>query len=177
MEKRQKRRRGAAVVEFALVGIVVIFLWIGVVQAGIGAWQYHTLQYSVKVAAAYMAMHGADCATAGNSCSIEIENAAQVLENAAVGIPPKTMSVTFTPYKSDHTTAAGGSYPVTCTLDKCLTNTTAYPPTGFGAPGSDIRIQASITVQPLMALMVPYAGSVQYGTYTFTSDTQQTVLF
>jgi hypothetical protein len=85
--------------------------------------------------------------------------------------------VTFTPYKSDHTTAAGGSYPLTCTLDQCLTNSTAYPPSGFGSPGCDIRVQASYTFTPLMAMMIPYSGSVHFGTYTFTSDTQQTVMF
>jgi hypothetical protein len=147
---------------------------------GMAAWRYHTLQYAVKVASAYMSIHGPNCSLGSNTCSITIENAAQVLQNAAVGIPPSTISVTFTPYKSDHVTAAGGSYPVTCTLNNCLTNATAFPPSGICGttfPYCDIRITASITVTPLMELMVPYAGSVHYATYTFTSDTQQPVTF
>jgi hypothetical protein len=103
-----------------------------------------------------------------------------VLENAAVGIPPSSISVTFTPYKSDHTTAAGGSYPVTCTLDQCLTNTTVFPPSGTCGttfPYCDIRITATFTFTPLMDMAIPYSGAVHFGTYTFTSDTQQPVTF
>jgi Flp pilus assembly protein TadG len=177
MARRRNSRRGAALVEFGLVGVVLIFIWICVVQMGIGAWRYHTLQYAVKMASAYMTTHGSDCSSGGNTCSIQIENAAQVLQNNAVGIPPSTISVTFTPYASDHVTAAGGAYPLTCTLNNCLTNTTAYPPAGFGSPGCDIRIQASFTFSPLMGMVVPGSGSVQFGTYTFTSDTQQAVMF
>ena len=173
----RSRRRGSAILEFAVVGIALLFIWICIAQMAIGMWRYHTLQYAVKMASAYMATHGVDCGQSGNSCSITIANAAQVLQNAAVGIPPSTISVTFTPYLSDHVTAAGSPYPVTCTLNNCLTNTTAYPPSGYGSPGCDIRIQATYTFQSALALVVPGGGSTSFGTYSFMSDTQQTVMF
>ena len=176
MAIRRNARRGAVLMEFALVGVVVLCAWICLFQMGIGAWRYHTLQYAVKMASAYMSLHGSYCSSGGNTCSITIENAAQVLQDAAVGIPASQISVTFTPYNNG--TAAGGAYPVTCTLDQCLTNSTAYPPSGYGLPkSSDIRITASYTFQSLMVMVIPYVGSTQFGTYTFTSDTRQPVLF
>lgn len=178
MTKRTNARRGAVLMEFAIVGVVVLCAWLCLFQMGIGAWRYHTLQYAVKMCSAYMSLHGTYCASGGNTCSITIENAAQVLQNAAVGIPASQITVTFTPYIVATNTAAGGSYPVTCTLNNCLTNTTAYPPTGYGVPGTcDIRITASYTFQSLMVMVIPYVGSTQFGTYTFTSDTRQPVLF
>ncbi len=175
--RRKNSRRGSAIVEFAIVGIPLLFIWISVVQMAIGMWRYHTLQYAVKMASSYMAIHGSSCSKNGNTCSIQIQHAAAVLKNAAVGIPPNAISVTFTPYGNDHVTPAGGSYPLTCTLNNCLTNTTPFPPTGYGDPGCDIRIQATYTFQSALGMVVPGAGSVHFGTYNFTSDTQQTILF
>ncbi|HUP02678.1 MAG TPA: TadE family protein [Bryobacteraceae bacterium] len=175
--RRRNRRRGTALVEFAMIGAPLIFIWISVFQMAIIEWRYHTLQYAVKMTTSYMSTHGSDCSTGGNTCSIEIENAAQILENAAVGIPPKAISVTFTPIGSDHVTAAGGSYPLTCTLDQCLTNTTSYPPTGYGDRGCDIKITASYTFNSMLGMFVPGQNSVHFGTYTFTSDSQQAILF
>jgi Flp pilus assembly protein TadG len=177
MAKRHNRRRGSAVIEFAMVGVPLLFMWISIFQVAMGAWRYHTLQYAVKMASAYMATHGADCSSGSNTCSITIANAATVLENAAVGIPPSMVSVTFTPYLADHVTAAGGSYPVTCTLSSCVTNSTAYPPANYGCVGCDIRVQATYTYVCGLALWIPGGGSQSFGTYNFVSDTQQPITF
>jgi hypothetical protein len=46
--------------EFALTGIPLIFIWISIVQMAIGMWRYHTIQYAVKTAGAYIVVHGSD---------------------------------------------------------------------------------------------------------------------
>ncbi|MGD0496815.1 MAG: TadE family protein [Bryobacteraceae bacterium] len=162
--------------EFALMGIPLIFIWISIVQIAFGMWQYHTLQYAVKMAGAYIAVHGAGCASP-NTCSIQIENAAQVLANAATGMPPSQISVTFRAYlASDHTTVSPTS--VSCTLDSCLTNTTPWPPAGYNtATQNDVEIHASYLFRSALGMFVPGSGSVQFGSYYFPAETQQMILF
>jgi Flp pilus assembly protein TadG len=56
----RKNQRGSARLEFALTGIPLIFIWISIVQMAIGMWRYHTIQYAVKTAGAYIVVHGSD---------------------------------------------------------------------------------------------------------------------
>jgi hypothetical protein len=174
---RKQRRRGSAMLEFAIVGIPMLFVWISITQMALGMWRYHTLQYATKATTAFMALRGGYCSSNGNSCNIRIQDAAQVFRNSAVGIPPNMITVTFTPYEDDHVTAAGGSYPLTCTLNNCLSNTTAYPPSGFGTPGCDVRVRAVFTFRSALGMFVPGSQPVNFGAYDLASESQQTILF
>ena len=172
---RRKRQRGSTLVEFALTGIPLIFMWISIVQMGIGMWNYHTLHYALKAAGAYMTVHGTTCA-APNTCSIQIKDAAQVLANNAIGLPRNAVQLTFTSVKSDHVTAAA---PVICQLDACLTDATAWPPAGYGTPGSDIEIKAEYLFHSALAMVAPGpgAGAVGFGAYWLPAYTHQMILF
>jgi Flp pilus assembly protein TadG len=99
-----KKQRGNAMVEFALSGVPLIFVVISSVQMAIGMWHYHTLQFAVKEAGAYLAVHGSSTGYCqSNAC--EIENVAAVLSNRAIGLPAISVYVTFTPVSSaDHVT-------------------------------------------------------------------------
>ena len=61
--KRRDRRSGTTLLEFVLVGIPLLFLGISITEMARGMWQYHTLQFATKQAAAYASVHGATCDT------------------------------------------------------------------------------------------------------------------
>src|SRR5579862_5160756 len=117
--RKPTARRGSAILEFTLTGIPLMFIWISIMQVAIGMWQYHSLQYAVKVAGSYVAVHGSDCSTGTNTCSIQIKNAAQVLNAYLGGMPTSQVYVTFNTMASDHVTVAST---VSCWLNSCLTN-------------------------------------------------------
>ncbi len=162
--------------EFTLAGIPLVFLWIAIIQMAVGMWRYHTLQYAVKQAGAYISVHGSDCVLPGNSCGIQIQNAAEVLRDSAVGIPPNLINVTFQVYEPDHTTAYAS--PVSCTLDNCLTNATAWPPAGWNDPGYDVEIAANYTFGSVIGFFAPGGNSApRMGTYNLPAYTRQRILF
>lgn len=59
---KRNRQRGEALIEFTMVGIPLLFVWISTAEMARGMWQYHTLQYATKMANAYASTHGATCA-------------------------------------------------------------------------------------------------------------------
>jgi Flp pilus assembly protein TadG len=170
------RRRGSAILEFTMTGIPLMFAWISIMQMAIGMWQYHSLQYAVKVTGSYIAVHGSDCSANGNSCSIEIKNAAQVLSNYLGGLPTSSVYVTFNALGSDHATVEST---VSCTLSNCLTNTTAWPPASYNTPGTDIQVQAEYQFNSALSMVVPSpsGGAVKFASAWFPGFTQQTILF
>ena len=136
---QRKRERGGAMVEFTLTGIPLLFMIISIIQMSIGMWHYHTLQYAVKEAGAYLAIHGSSTGYCkSNSC--QIQNVASVLQQDAIGIPSSAVTVTFTPISSaDHATA-GTAY--TCTLSNCVSDATVWPVSGYNSVGSEFEIKA-----------------------------------
>jgi hypothetical protein len=138
-----------------------------------GMWHYHTLQYAVKATGAYISHHGDGCASP-NTCSIQIKDAASVLKTNAIGIPANEINVIFTGLKSDHTTA---STPVSCRLDECVTNTTAWPPAGYTAVGSDVEVRADYVFKSALCMFVPGSGVVKFGQFDLPGYTHQFILF
>ena len=173
---RKPRRRGSAILEFTMTGVPLMFCWISIMQMSIGMWQYHTIQYAVKMAGAYIAVHGSDCSSNGNSCSIEIKDAAGVLNYYLDGLPASQVHVTFNALGSDHATVQSS---VNCTLNNCLTNSTAWPPSGYNSPGTDIQVQALYQFNSALSMFVPSptGGSVHFASDWFPGFTQQTILF
>ena len=174
---RRERQRGSALVEFAFTGIPLIFVWISIVQMSLGMWHYHTLQYATKLAGEYASFHGANCVA--NGCGKQIKDIATVLATNAIGIPPSAVQCTFTAVKSDHTTTCGT--PVSCELDTCESNTTAWPPSGCNAvapSGNDITILTEFQFNPAMGMVGPGAGGViKFSSAWFPGFTHQMILF
>jgi hypothetical protein len=160
--------------EFALCGIPMVFVWISIVQLAIGMWRYELLQFATKTTGAYIVSHGAGCDINSNTCGIQIKNAAQVMRKAATGIPTSAITMTFTPVDKNHT-AKGTS--VTCRLDNCLTNTTAWPPAGYRDPGFDTEVSSVFTFRSALWMVAPGAGKVRFGVYNFKGYTHQMMLF
>jgi Flp pilus assembly protein TadG len=170
----RRARRGSALIEFTLVGIMFLFIWIGIVQMAIGMWRYHTLQYAVKETGAYVSVHGLSCTLQPNSCAIQIKDAAQVLRNLAFSIPATTMNVTFTALAADRVTEVSH---VSCRLDACLTDTTAWPPAGSNASGKDFTVKADYLFQSSLSMVAPGQEPMQFGTFRLSGYTHQVVVF
>jgi hypothetical protein len=169
---RNKKRRGIAMVEFAFTGIPLMFIWISVVQMALGMWHYHTLQYSVKQAGKYLAEHGSDCTT---TCNIQIKDVATQLANNAIGIPPSAIQVTFkTISGSDHTTVTNT---VSCELDTCETNSTAWPPSNANTLPADFSILAEFQWSPAIGIVTPGGHGTVFGSFWLPAYTHQLLLY
>jgi len=172
--RRLKGQRGNSLVEFALVGIPLIFAWISTVQLALGMWQYHSLQYAVKAAGSFQTHRGANWVQQGNAAA-QIKDAAQVLADNVPGVAPSKITVVFKAIN----TLTSASQTVTCTLNNCLTNTTAWPPTNYNSPGFDVEISASFLFNSGISMVAPGPGpsSVSFGSYQFPGYTKQFILF
>jgi Flp pilus assembly protein TadG len=175
---RRHRRRGTSLLEFALTGPPLIFIWISTVQMALGMWHYHTMQYAVKVAGDYLAVHGSD-----SSNSLEIENLASVMKNYAIGIPPSAVYMTFNSVSStDHSTVLSS---VTCELTNpgspssgCDQNTTRWLPTSNNSAGSEFEIQAEYQWNPAIGIVTPGAGQgFTFGSFWLPAYTHQVTMF
>jgi Flp pilus assembly protein TadG len=168
---RPRARRGSAMLEFVLCGIPMIFIWIGIVQMAIGMWHYEVMQYAVKTAGTYVARHGSFYIAAGNSAA-RIQDAANVLGSAAIGIPASSISVTWTA-----TPSVGSTTTLTCVLSACKTNTTTWPPTAASFPGSVVTIKTDYVYRSSLAMFVPGKGAARFRAPNLPGWTRQVVLF
>src|SRR5262249_5487382 len=82
--KKHSKRRGVAMVEFALAGIASATLLISTVQLSIAMWNYHTLAYATHETNRYISVHGRSCTQGGNTCSINVGNIATRFKTLAI---------------------------------------------------------------------------------------------
>jgi Flp pilus assembly protein TadG len=165
----RKRRRGSTLVEFTLVGIPMMFVVISIFEMSRGMWNYHTLNQAVKVGTRYASLHGQECTLDGNSCGGTVQQIAQQIANAAVGLPPQAFNVTLT-----SATAAA----VTCApLSSCLTNSAAWPPTPDNADGMDIQISAIYPFHSALSMFWPGSKAVAFSVVNFGAYSRQTIQF
>ena len=85
--KRRTQTRGNSLLEFTLVGIPLICVLITTFEMCRGMWSYQTLAYAVKAGVRYSVVHGQDCATAPNACTVTISQIAGIIRSAGVGLP------------------------------------------------------------------------------------------
>jgi Flp pilus assembly protein TadG len=149
--KLKRRKRGSVLIEFTLVGIPALFLWVSILEMARGMWQYHTVQYACKMAAAYASVHGATCGSP-NSCLKNMSDVVGVFQTNAIGVPMANVSLTLT--------SASGS--VKCTqVSTCSSNSswsTTWPPTSDNAVGNAIQIRADYSFSTALSMFWPGAG-------------------
>ena len=163
-------------IEFALTGIPLLFMVISTVQMAIGMWHYHTIQWAVKQAGAYLASHGSSTGYCkSNTC--QIQNVASVLQTAAIGIPASSINVTFTPVSSSDHSTQGTAY--SCRLDNCVTDSTVWPVTNYNSVGSEFEIKATYQWFNALSMVASGPGTdpVKFGTPTFPGYTHQIILY
>ena len=142
------RERGACGLEFALVGIPLIFILIGTFEMCRGMWLYHTLAYAVKEGSRYTVVHGQGCSIPPNSCTVTIGQIAAVIQTAGPGLPADAVTLTFTPARGT---------PVTCVLQNCVADYTSasWPSAIADAPGEIIQISGVYPFRSGMAMFWP----------------------
>src|SRR3954453_22649579 len=86
---------GSAMVEFALIGIPVMFLLIITFEVSRAMWAYHTVAYAVKEGARFAVVHGNNCAAVPNNCTTTRAAVAQRIRNAALGLIPADLEIAF----------------------------------------------------------------------------------
>lgn len=165
----RNRRRGDTLIEFTLTGIPIIFLGISIVECSIAMCEYESMSNAVTIATRYAASHGATCAANGNSCTIEIENVANLIASTAPIISPANMTVTFT----------DNSGSTTCTLSTCQTNTAQFPSStsNANAVGNPITIKVTHKLtNPLPMYWPPHAYTDDSG-YILGASSVQVIQF
>jgi Flp pilus assembly protein TadG len=156
--------------EFALVGIPLIFALISIEEMARGMWIYHSQTYAVSQAARYAVVHGQDCAQNGNTCTMTVGSIATTLANAGVGLAPSQWDVTLV--------SASGSNNVTCNpLSSCTSNATVWPPSPDNAAGTSVAIKATYPFPTAMSMFFPGAKFVQFGTYNLPAYSKQVIQF
>ncbi len=80
------RRRGSTFLEFTLVGIPIMLLLMTTVELARGMWTYNTLSHALRDATRYVIVHGNNCASYPNRCTVQIQNIAQKLQFAGLGL-------------------------------------------------------------------------------------------
>ena len=81
MTNKRLDRRGSTILEFVLVGIPMIFIFISVFEISRGMWIYHTLAYSIREGVRYTTVHGKGCASP-NTCQVTIAQITGVIQSA-----------------------------------------------------------------------------------------------
>lgn len=155
-------------IEFTMVGIPVIFLTLSIIEMSLESWKFHSMAYAIQVAARYACQHGRTCTKNGNTCTIEVENVANMINAQAPSLDPSLLNVTLTTH--------GAS--VTCNpLNTCFTNTAQFPRTTDNGVGLPITITATYPMNnPLPMLWFGSAGS-SGSAFTLGATTLQTILY
>lgn len=168
---RRKRQRGSAMIEFALAGVPLLFIWTSTVQMSIGMWNFHTLQYACKAAGAYVQLHGAtDGYCSSNTC--QVQNAAAVLANKMIGISASQVTASFyTVSSSDHLTK---TLVKTCIVSNCESDSTNFPNL---ATGGEFAIQLEYQFKNGLSMFSLQGNTVTFQNPWFPAYTHQTILY
>ncbi len=149
MRRRGAGQSGNSVIEFTLVGIPIIFVLISTFEMARGMWLYHTLAYSVKEGCRYASVHGQNCSTLPNHCSVNIGQIAQIVQSAGLGLDAPSLNLTFT----DNNGTA-----LSCAMNNCLSSTIVWPPSYANTPGLMITVSGTYSFRSAIAMFWPGAS-------------------
>jgi Flp pilus assembly protein TadG len=113
MDRRFRSRRGATIVEFAVVAPVVFLLIFGVFIGGLGVFRYQQIAYLSREASRYASVHGAEYASEtkkGAATRDTIYNQIIVPKATGLDLSKLTLSVTWdTDNRQFHTRTVNGN--------------------------------------------------------------------
>jgi Flp pilus assembly protein TadG len=178
--RRLNRERGSQTLEFTIIGIPLTFLLFSIANMCFSMLTLHTMQEAVEQGARYASTRGSTCSSTGNSCTVKIQQIADVIASAAAGINPAGIKVTFTP-------PTGGTT-VTCSnLSTCTTvcspscdghRTLVWPDGVNNGPPNDIQISADCTLNaPMFMFWTGASGSTKINNTTFHAYSTQRLMF
>jgi len=165
--KRQRRSRGSGVLEFALVGVPMIFTFISISEMARAMWTYQTLAYAAKETGAYVSVHGSHCG-GSNSCLLTVGNVATAAEGYAIGLYSGTLNMTLTSPSATYTCSP---------ISSCTSNSTTFPPTADQAVGTAVQVKLQYQFNSALAMVWPGASPTNFGTYNLGAYYKQRVVF
>jgi len=156
--------------EFALVGIPLIFALISIEEISRGMFIYDSQASAINRGVRYAVVHGEDCTKNGNTCTATVGNIATVIANNGVGLVPSQWNVTLV--------SASGSNNVTCNpLSNCLSNNTVWPPSPDNAQGASVAISATYPFTSALSMFFPGSKPVTFNTYNLPAYSKQFIAF
>ena len=167
--RRKNGRKGSTILEFVLVGIPIIFIFICVFEMSRGMWNYHSIAFGVREGARYAAMHGVDC-NSPHTCQVSIGTITGVIRSNAVGIDPSLVTLTFTPSTGTATSD---------TMTNLASNTTIFPPNTANAQGQIVKISANYSFRTFLAVFWVGAGQGRNysGTFPLSTSSAEPIQF
>jgi Flp pilus assembly protein TadG len=166
----RSKRSGSAAIEFTLVGIPLVFALISIVEMSRGMWLYFSQTNAVREAVRYVVVRGSDCLVNSNTCSVTVEDVANTLLTAGIGLVSSDWNVTLI--------SSSGLNNVSCRpLSSCLSNTTTWPPAADASVGSNVAISASYPFTSALAMFWPGAKAVTFGSYNLPAYSRQGIQF
>jgi Flp pilus assembly protein TadG len=176
MARNKPSRKGSSMIEFTLVGIPMMFLLISIVEMSRGMWMYDTLAHSIKGATRFVITKGQNCSTSPNACAVTVQQVAQRIRDAGVGLDPAQLTVTLT--SSSRTIGPS-------TLQALLADTQYWPTAAPGAaspdPGSavgqPVTITASIPFRSGIAMFWPGGGGMNFTVVTLNATSRERIQF
>src|ERR1700733_9737665 len=133
-------------IEFVLLGIPVIFITLSIIEVSLAMWQFHSLAYTVAIAARYAATHGIGCTQNGNTCAITVGNVASLLSTQAPALSSSKLNATLT---------ANGVSTSCNPVSNCFGNTAQFPSSGNNAVNKDVKIVVTYPVVNPLPLFWP----------------------
>jgi Flp pilus assembly protein TadG len=164
---RNRSRSGQSLVEFALMGIPMVFVTISVIYVSLGMWQFFSLAYASDMTARFVSVHGAGCAQNGNTCTITVGNVATFFATQAISLDTSRVTVKMTD--------GGGT--TTCNpVSTCTSTGTAFPNASHYSVGSDITITATYGIRSPLAMFWPPDIDWAHD-YTVGAQSRQRIMF
>jgi Flp pilus assembly protein TadG len=165
---KRRRRRGATLLEFTLLGIPAMFLCTSVLAASVDMWQFFTLSYAVAETARYASVHGATCSANSNSCTITRAQVASFFEGQSIALATANTILKLT----------DGSGTITCNpVTSCPSNTLQFPASGDNAVGSAIKVSATYPLTNPIFMLWPGSGHMAGASFTVGATSTQEILF
>ena len=161
-------RKGQSLLEFALIGIPLIFMITCVVTVAIDMWQYDNLVYSAQSTARYVAMHGRSCIQDGTSCTLTVADVASYFSSHALALDPRKASVTL---------QSATSSTVCNPLSSCSSNTSQFPQAVDNGINFDVTVKVTYPVTNPIAMFWPGGGVVGSSAFNLLGMSRQRIVF
>jgi Flp pilus assembly protein TadG len=171
-----RSRSGATTVEFALLGIPLMFVLISIFEISRGMWIYETLAQAVSDGARYAIVHGANFNAAKNSCQVKVQDIATVIKKSGVGLMPDQLTVRLQTYANFSSTTVFNDIGPS-TLTTLLTDTDFFPTGTSAAPGNDVVVTGTYQFNSALAMFWPGAGKVNFASVNFGATSRERIAF
>ena len=162
MRRSHESRRGNALIEFTLVGIPLMFVLFSIFEVARGMWHYTTLRHAVDEATRFAIVHGDNCSSSSQSCSITVSQVAARFTWAGAGLDPTKVQLELRAgcaagLRHDSGPCASVK---TGTLQALLSDSAVWP--DFGSPGFEsLEVLGTYEMETPFAMFWPGAGSMQ----------------